>query len=97
MKRDDALRILGAKRPELDRFGVQDLWLFGSVARDEAGPNSDVDLLVEFRQSVSLFELFRLQHYLEDTLGVPKVDLVMRRSIRPALRERVLAEAIHAA
>lgn len=97
MKRDDALRILGTKRPELDRFGVKDLWLFGSVARDDAGPHSDVDLLVEFRRSISLFDLFRLQHYLEDTLGVAKVDLVMRGSVRPALRDRVLAEAIHAA
>jgi predicted nucleotidyltransferase len=97
MKRDEALRILITQRPNLDRFGVQDLWLFGSVARDEAGPDSDVDVLVEFRQSVSLFDIFRLQHYLEETLGVPKVDLVIRGSIRQALRERVLAEAIHAA
>ena len=50
MKRDEVLAILAAHREPLQRLGVKSLTLFGSVARDEARPDSDVDLLVEFNQ-----------------------------------------------
>jgi hypothetical protein len=56
-----------------------------------------VDLLVEFDcRPVGLFHLSRTQHYLESILGVSKVDLVLRDGIKPALKERILREAIHA-
>ena len=78
-------------------FGVKSLALFGSVVRDEATAASDVDLLVEFDgRPVGLFHLSRTQHYLETILGVPRVDLVLRDGIKPALRERILREAIRA-
>ena len=48
MRRHEALAILGAQMEYLAQFGVQTLALFGSVARDEARPDSDVDLLIEF-------------------------------------------------
>ena len=47
MTRDEALAKLRALRPQLEALGFRHVWLFGSVARDEAGPDSDVDLLVE--------------------------------------------------
>ncbi|MGI8553650.1 MAG: nucleotidyltransferase family protein [Dehalococcoidia bacterium] len=95
MRRDEALRILAAHRADLDRHAVKQLALFGSVARDDARPESDVDILVEFSEPVGLFGFAGLQLYLAEILGRP-VDLVPRDSIRRQLRERILREAIPA-
>ena len=99
MNRRRVLQLIADHREELARdFGVKSLALFGSVVRDEATSASDVDLLVEFDgRPVGLFHLSRTQHYLEGILEIPRVDLVLRDSIKPALRERILREAIHAA
>lgn len=97
MRRDEALTILRAHSDELrSRFGVSSLSLFGSVARDEAGPESDVDVLVEFAEPVGIFEFLALQEHLAELLG-HRVDLVMKRAIKRQLRDRILGEAIHAA
>jgi len=98
MNRNQVLKILAEHRERLaTEFGIKSLALFGSVVRDEATLASDVDLLVEFDgRPVGLFHLSRTQQYLESILGVPKVDLVLQDSIKPALRERILREAIHA-
>jgi uncharacterized protein len=95
MKRDEVLAILAAHREQLQALGVKSLNLFGSVARDEARPDSDVDFLVEFSIDASLFDLFRVQHYLEDLLGC-SIDLGTKDSLREHLREPVLKDAIHA-
>ena len=99
MNRNQALKIIADHREELARdFGVKSLALFGSVVREETTAASDVDLLVEFDgRPVGLFHLSRTQHYLESILGIPKVDLVLRDGIKPALKERILREAIYAA
>ncbi len=98
VRRDDALRILAAHRDEFDAMGVRELALFGSVARDEAADDSDVDVLVDYRAGtrLSFFRLFELQERLEELLGV-KVDLVTKGGLRSELREGILAEAIRAA
>jgi predicted nucleotidyltransferase len=97
VKRDDVIRLLTEQRGNLaQRFGVQSLALFGSVARDEATSTSDVDLLVEFNRPVGLFGLFALQNHLEALLGCA-VDLGTPDSLKPRLKERVLQEAIHVA
>jgi predicted nucleotidyltransferase len=97
MKQDVVLKILKQKNADLERqFGVKSLFLFGSVARDEATMASDVDLLVEFNRPVGYFGLFALQDYLEKLLGCP-VDLGTPDSLKPYVRERVLGEAIHVA
>ena len=67
---------LKAHRDELRRMGVASLTLFGSAAREEINEESDIDLLVEFDRVVGVFHFFRVQHFLEEILGVPKVDLV---------------------
>jgi predicted nucleotidyltransferase len=99
MNRNQVLKIIADHRETLTRdFGVKSLALFGSVVRDEATPASDVDLLVEFDgRPVGLFHLSRTQYYLEGILGTARVDLVLRDGIKPALKERILREAIHAA
>ena len=96
MRREDALRILAEHRAEIDAFGVRSLAIFGSVARDEAGPDSDVDILVEFARPVGYFELFDLQQHLEQILGC-KVDLFTVNSLREEIRATALEEAVRAA
>lgn len=95
MKRAEVLTILETHQEMLKTLGVKTLDLFGSVARDEARPDSDVDFLVEFAIEATLFDLFRVQHYLEDILGC-KVDLGTKSALRQHLREPVLQEAIRA-
>ena len=95
MKREEALSILTAHQKEIRNFRVKSLLLFGSVARDEAGSDSDVDSLVEFDKSVVFFEFMRLQRYLEAIL-VSSVDLGTPNSLRPYLRESVIEEAVRA-
>ncbi|WP_322096599.1 MULTISPECIES: nucleotidyltransferase family protein [Planktothricoides] len=75
-------------------MGVKSLALFGSVARDEAKPDSDVDFLVEFDdRPIGLFDVSRVRLYLEDVLGC-SVDMGSPDSLKPYLRDRVLKEAI---
>lgn len=94
MKQDILIQILKQKKAELtSRFGVKSLLLFGSVARDEATPTSDIDLLVEFDRPVGYFGLFALQDYLEKLLGCP-VDLGTPDSLKPYIKERVMGELI---
>lgn len=95
MTRDEVLRRLAEGRAELAQLGVRSLDLFGSVARGESGPGSDVDLLVDFDRAVGLFHFFRVQRRLEEMLGC-RVDLVMRDAVKRQLRERIFAEAIRA-
>lgn len=90
---------LAAHAPELAReFGVTELSVFGSVVRGEAGPDSDVDVLVDFDPTaqIGLFEFIDLQERLTSLLG-RRVDLVMRSGVRQQLRERIFAEAVRAA
>ncbi len=97
MKREDALRKLQEHIHELEeRYPIASLSVFGSVARDEAGQDSDIDLLVEFAHPVGLFEFIELQQRLEAILGC-RVDLGTPRSLKPRLKEHVLREAIRVA
>ncbi|MFB2875512.1 nucleotidyltransferase family protein [Floridanema aerugineum] len=95
MEREQVLLILAEHREMLEKLGVKSLELFGSVARNEATSDSDVDFLVEFSIDAGLFELFRVQHYLEDILGYA-VDLGTKDALREHLRETVLQESIRA-
>lgn len=95
MRRSEIIHLLRAHQDELSsRFGVKSLALFGSSASDTATAESDVDLLVEFSRPIGLFGLFALQDHLQELLGCP-VDLGTPASLKPYLRDRVLAEAIH--
>lgn len=82
-------------REHRDRFrlaGVRRLGLFGSFVRDEQGPASDVDVLVEFEPGKKSFDAFmQLAFFLEDVLRRP-VELVTTESLSPYLRPRILAE-----
>jgi predicted nucleotidyltransferase len=93
MHRDEILTILRQHRAEIQGFGVKSLAIFGSVARDEATSDSDVDLLVEFEKKVTFDRYMNLKFYLEDCLGI-KVDLVTQKMLRPQIRKTVEKEAL---
>ncbi len=95
MTRAEAIRRLADHRAEIAELGVRSLELFGSVVRDEAGPESDVDLLVEFERPIGLFHYVRVQKRLQAILG-SRVDLVMKGAVKPQLRARILGEAVRA-
>src|SRR3990170_8682390 len=92
MRRDEVLVVLRGHLGDLTSFGVKSLALFGSVARDEAGPESDLDLLVEFEGTATFDGYMGLKLYLEDLLG-SRVDLVMRKVLRPRMVPSVEREA----
>ncbi len=94
--RDEILNTLRVNADELRRLGIASIAVFGSVARDEATRESDVDLLVEFTGPVGLFEFNRIRRRLEELVGHP-VDLVTRDALHPALAENILREAVNAA
>ncbi len=75
-----------------DQFKVNSLELFGSYVRKEQKNHSDLDLLVTFTESPSLFKFVRLENYLSELLGV-KVDLVMKDALKPNLKEKIINEA----
>ena len=93
-RRDDVLEIVASHRQQLQAMGVKSLELFGSVARDDANVDSDIDFFVELGDSIGYFGLLKIQYYLEDILDCP-VDLGMKEALREHLREPVLEEAIH--
>jgi predicted nucleotidyltransferase len=86
LSRDQAIAILSAHLSEFEEFGVSSLALFGSVARNEADPESDIDVLVEFAEPATYDRYIGLKLLMEDLLS-SRVDLVMRK----ALKERMLA------
>lgn len=77
-------------------FDVRSLELFGSIARDEATLNSDLDFLVEFNGSATFRGYMGLKFFLEELFHCP-VDLVSRHKLNPIIRDSVLKEAIRVA
>jgi uncharacterized protein len=95
MNRQQAISALSKLKPELvKRFGVTRLALFGSTVRDEAKPESDIDIVVAFDGPATSEKYFGVQFYLEDELGAP-VDLVTEKAIRPELRPIIEREAVN--
>ncbi len=93
MRREDVLAVLKDHRGDFDRFGVKSLRLFGSTARDEALPESDVDFLVAFEATPTFSDFMKLQIFLEELLGA-KVDLVTETGLRDRVRSYVEKDAI---
>lgn len=94
MKREEVLSILRSHQQELKNLGVQSLELFGSVARNEAHLDSDVDILAEISESISLFQFIKIKLYLEDLLNCT-VDLGTKDALREHLRQPVMEESIY--
>lgn len=96
MTPDDFFRKISAHRQELASAGVRRLGVYGSVARGEASPDSDVDVLVEFDHTPDLLEFVALRERLAEMLGCP-VDLATPQGLKPRLRDRILHEVRYAA
>ena len=93
LTRDEVVRRLQTVESEIRRLGVRRLALFGSLLRNEARPDSDVDVLVEFAPSEKTFDRFlALADLLEDTLE-HHVEVVTTESLSPFIRPHSLAEA----
>jgi len=92
--RDDILKALEASRDTIRSFGARRIGLFGSCARGESTPASDLDFVVEFDRK-SFDGYMGLKEFLEDSFGCP-VDLVMSDAIKPRLRAAILSEAVYA-
>lgn len=96
MRRHDVIGLLTSHRAEIQAFGVKSLAIFGSVSRDEANPDSDVDLLVSFHGRPSFDGFMDLKFFLEDLLK-RKVDLVTEGALKPRMRPVLEREAIRVA
>jgi uncharacterized protein len=85
-KRDEILRIAA-------RHGARDVRVFGSLARGEAGPDSDIDILVRLDPGRSLLDIVAIKQDIEDLIGC-EVDVVTEAAISPYIRAEVLREAV---
>ena len=92
-KLEDILPKLRALLPLLqEKYQVQSLEVFGSYVRGEEAKESDLDLLVTFEETPTLFQFVALEQFLSDELGV-KVDLVMKEALKPSIGKHILQEA----
>ena len=88
------LKALRQQLPLLaEKYSVETLEVFGSYVRAEHKVDSDLDVLVTFREAPSLLTFIAIENYLSDELGV-KVDLVMKDSLKPAIGKVILSEAL---
>lgn len=89
-----AKRILRAHLPGLrERYFITSLGVFGSYVRGEQKKKSDLDLLVEFKRAPSLFQYVELEDHLSELVGI-KVDLVMKKTLKPHIGRYILAEVV---
>lgn len=94
MKRSEAIEKLKAQADAIRARGATSLYLFGSVARDEASDMSDLDLFIDYdpEEKFSLVDLAGLKIYLEDELST-EVDVTTRNSLHPRLKDKIETSA----
>jgi predicted nucleotidyltransferase len=97
MTRQDAIAILAANRDALVARGVRHAALFGSVARDEGRPGSDLDILIELDPNarIGIFEYVGIKRFIAELFPDP-VDVVDRRGLKPHVRPSAESDAIYA-
>jgi predicted nucleotidyltransferase len=96
MQLEQVINLIGENFQTLQRMGVESLAVFGSTARGEAQPGSDVDILVTFSGSPTYDQYIESKFFLEDLLGC-KVNLVPREELKPVIRASVEEEAVSVA
>jgi len=82
------------KREIEKRYKIKEIGVFGSTVRGEAKKRSDIDILVEFKEPIGLFEFMELEEYLENILG-GKVDLVSKKALKPRIGQYILKEVVY--
>ena len=94
MTRDEVIERLRQNEAELRRLGIEHLYLFGSTARNEARPDSDVDLFFDHPEaSLGLYQLMDVKQRAAEILGC-KADIMTRRSLHRVLRPAIEASAL---
>ena len=97
MTREEALNTLRSNLESIERFGVDRIGLFGSLARSEATAESDIDVLVHFSKGNKTFDNYMdLRFYLETLFGEHSIDLVVEEAVKPRIRDSVLRDAVYA-
>jgi len=92
---EEIRRILEVHKDELkQKYHVKGVGIFGSYLRGEQKETSDVDILIEFDRPIGLIEFVRLKNHLSDVLGL-KVDLVMKKALKPRIGQRILSEVLY--
>lgn len=76
------------------KYGVDDIAIFGSYVRDEQSNESDVDILVEFARPVGFVTFMKLENHLTELIG-RKVDLVTKKALKPNIGKTILQELVH--
>jgi len=94
MTRRSVISRIRKHHAQLTELGVKSLSIFGSVARGEEHPGSDVDILVEFKGRATFDRYMDTKFYLEELLGC-KVDLVTPKAIKPRMKPYIMRELIH--
>ena len=96
MNLQEIKQTLKERIPELkEKFGVKNLYIFGSYVRGEQTPESDIDILVEFEKGKKTFKNYiGLKFYLEELFGL-KVDLVIKEAVRDELKKYIYSEAVN--
>jgi len=77
-----------------ERFKVKTIGVFGSYIRGRKKEKSDLDILVEFEEPISLLKFIALENYLSDSIGV-KVDLVEKSTLKPRIGKHILKEVVN--
>jgi len=77
-----------------ERFKVKEMGIFGSYVRGEEKKRSDIDVLVEFEEPISLLEFVALERHLSEIIG-KKVDLVMKSALKPRIGKHILKEVTY--
>ena len=95
MRKAEAIEKLRRQADAIRALGATSLYLFGSVARDEAGPDSDLDLLIDYDESrkFSLVDLVGIKLFLEDELST-EIDVTTRNSLHPKLKDKIEAASV---
>ena len=96
MTRRTVISRISKHRAQLTKLGVKSVAIFGSVARGEDQPGSDVDILVEFNGRATFDRYMDTKFYLEELLGC-KVDLVTPKAIKPRMKPYIMQDLIHVA
>jgi hypothetical protein len=92
---DEIKKILKRHKEELkDKYAVKEIGVFGSYVHKVSNPDSDLDILVEFNKPIDFFFFLELEEFLSHLTGV-KVDLVMKKALKPAIGKHILEEVVY--
>lgn len=95
MNKEQIIKQIKEKLPFLkQKYNVERLGVFGSIARDEQTDKSDVDMLVEFSSPIGFFDFIRLENFLSETLK-QKVDLVTKNTLKQVIKEDIIKETLY--